>query len=748
MKYLHYPLYCRGGSGFSNLVLSAESGVVAAFLLDRVLVIEGNIAPPANIVQYREHGVTNRHQARITDLMELPVAWVDADDVDYDPGAAFVMGEGDLMNNVFVWPSDRDTQSEDFLHFARGRTQVVTESAESRTAPIVRLFPSSRDGHNAENLGQYSYFFYLDAPTRRVVRALLRGVKPRAPYAELAKRVAGELGQFNAVHIRRGDFKKTFGTTTLDRRPEEAIRVLDQSFGRDEKVVILTDERGDPFFDEITAHFRDSVFVDYHILEHHQKEFFELPLHDSIALAYLSQLIGAEAKDFVGTMTSTYTNLVQRFRGNRGKEERFKFLWNELPNPGEVLKTRGSHPPSDCVPLHPDGSLVEEHEGFYSWNRVSPLLNPAWQREWPESFLWMADNGDTVSSGLLAEFASRSAEPQPDPTAPRENELTEPNSGAALVEVTVHLVGGVSCRAELASDSEILRDLFQALAAGLPGVPPEAPRLLQLPTDGGEKAYSFSSVNLVAVETRPAVLIEEATPVAEVPAQPQPRPQPAKAPKPASSPELTPAAKPEPAARDRRGAPIVREILERTRPAVESPRDFEPLPFVQVTDFLTPDEQSQLLASVLRGESSFARADAETREVSSGFDPAFAERIANRLRLLLPQVLPSFDLLRAVQPADLQLFAHRDGDARNGKDVQAADTDWDEITCTYFFHKESKPLSGGELRLRKGESIHLVEPRNNAVMIFPTSALVEVQPLRCPTKAFEDSRFAVTVRIA
>ena len=64
--------------------------------------------------------------------------------------------------------------------------------------------------------------------------------------------MSASLGDFNAVHIRRGDFKLTFGTTTLDRTPAEVIRVLDESFGRDETLLILTDEREDPFFDEIT----------------------------------------------------------------------------------------------------------------------------------------------------------------------------------------------------------------------------------------------------------------------------------------------------------------------------------------------------------------------------------------------------------------------------------------------------------------------------------------------------------------
>ena len=44
-------------------------------------------------------------------------------------------------------------------------------------------------------------------------------MRAKQPFAELAERVAADLGSFNAVHLRRGDFKVTYGVTTLDRQP-------------------------------------------------------------------------------------------------------------------------------------------------------------------------------------------------------------------------------------------------------------------------------------------------------------------------------------------------------------------------------------------------------------------------------------------------------------------------------------------------------------------------------------------------
>ena len=407
MKYLHYPLYRRGRCGLSNLLMSAEVGVVASFLLERVLVLEDNCTPVANVVKYPDHGLTNRHRSRITDLIELPVPWTEAGQVDYDPAGALVLGEGRVMSAVFYWPPDTDLSSGDFRSFARGRGNLLTETRTSQAAQVARLFPCSPDGQSMENFGFYSYFFYLDAPTRRAVDALLRRMRPKDPYAELAARVGAGLGSFNAVHVRRGDFKQTIGVTTRDREPVEVIRVLDESFARDEALVILTDEREDPFFDEITAHFPRSIFLDHHVLERHRDEFFDLPQHDSIALAFLCQLVAADSLDFVGTMTSTYTSMIQRYRGSRGKSEPFKFLWNELPEPDVASARRGSHPPSDCVPLHADGRLVEQHAGPYAWNRYNPLINPAWQREWPESFLEDFAGGTEEADALLAPFREK-----------------------------------------------------------------------------------------------------------------------------------------------------------------------------------------------------------------------------------------------------------------------------------------------------------------------------------------------------
>ena len=387
MRQLFYTNYQSGNSGLSNGIMSIECGVVMAFLTKRLLVIEGNVSPAANIVDYSGR-VDNSRPSRITDLLDIPVPWVEAEAGVLSGLRSVELTQHNLMDSIFYVPGSLDPLSKDALAFARGRTNWMCEDEQLRDVEVLRvsenpLLPGQ--AAHRHNLSFYSYLFYLDNENRRAVYQLLARMQARQPYADLADRIAADLGSFNAVHMRRGDFKVTYGVTVLDRQPWEAVDALAHHFSRDDKLLICTDERDDPFFGEIKEWWKDHIFIDHYILDHYADAFQKLPTHDSLALAYLSQLVAAKSQDFMGSMTSTFTAMIQRLRGNTGKREDFKFLWNELPDPWMDVE-RGRHPVSECVPLE-NGVMVEELEGPYSWNRCSQLLNPAWMREWPESFL-------------------------------------------------------------------------------------------------------------------------------------------------------------------------------------------------------------------------------------------------------------------------------------------------------------------------------------------------------------------------
>jgi hypothetical protein len=401
MRHLFYTNYQSGQAGLSNAIMSIEIGVVLAHLTNRFLVLDGNRPPPANLVAY-DGRVHNDRPSRVTDLIDIPVPWGEPESIELErPLDSLELTDRSLSDLAFYFPQTLDLASEDARSFARGRDHWVTITEELDRIPVLRLSeeplvpPQPPRQHHRNNLGFYSYQFYLNDETRRSVYRLLGRMRAKEAFAELAKRVAGDIGSFNAVHMRRGDFKVTYGVTTLDRQSWEAVEALDQVFDRKDPLVIVTDEREDPFFREITLAYPHHFFIDWHILDAYETEFAQLPQTDSLSLAYLSQLVAAESTSFMGTMTSTFTSIIQRYRGNSGKDEPFRFLWNELPEPDAPI-ARGRHAVSHCVALD-RGVMVEEREGPYSWNRVSQRINPAWMREWPESFLTQP----TLTTGIL-----------------------------------------------------------------------------------------------------------------------------------------------------------------------------------------------------------------------------------------------------------------------------------------------------------------------------------------------------------
>ncbi len=71
------------------------------------------------------------------------------------------------------------------------------------------------------------------------------------------------------------------------------------------------------------------------------------------------------------------------------------------------------------------------------------------------------------------------------------------------------------------------------------------------------------------------------------------------------------------------------------------------------------------------------------------------------------------------------------------------------LSAVYYFHREPKSFTGGQLRLHRlctnGEpGNHVdIEPEGNSLLIFPSWAAHEVRAVQCPSSRFEDNRFSV-----
>jgi len=186
---------------------------------------------------------------------------------------------------------------------------------------------------------------------------------------------------------------------------------------------------------------------------------------------------------------------------------------------------------------------------------------------------------------------------------------------------------------------------------------------------------------------------------------------------------------------------------------------------LSVGNLLGP-EREKLLDYVLQSEQRFRSA---TVIVGEGTEQQVNEKIrrARTLDDLGPFVSP-FEkaVLAHLEPAlkrlhhpgfpvgriEMQITASGDGDYfRLHSDSDAKSTR--EISFVYYFHREPRRFSGGELRLYQSKMVNgqlipadhpqTLSPRQDMLLLFPSTNDHEVLPVRVPTGAFTDSRFTI-----
>ncbi len=195
----------------------------------------------------------------------------------------------------------------------------------------------------------------------------------------------------------------------------------------------------------------------------------------------------------------------------------------------------------------------------------------------------------------------------------------------------------------------------------------------------------------------------------------------------------------------------------------------QPVPFVVLDDFLASDEASALLEYALDHEAEFSASEVVGQmQTTSVINPehrrslslfnlrGHREVITSRIESSLPRVLA--ELRREPFPwqhIEIQLSASNDGEFFKRHSDNGIDTlKTRAITFVYYFHREPKKFADGELRIytsfvralltRTPVRFETIAPLQNRVVFFPSSMLHEVLPVRCPSRAFADSRFSVT----
>ncbi|MDG1265216.1 MAG: O-fucosyltransferase family protein [Ilumatobacter sp.] len=346
----------------TNVRMGVEISVGLAFLTGRRLSLpfEDPIGPaPRSSIPNAERG----RPARVLDLLELPVDFVPSEEwATLQETPSEVVEWPDVMNCVCVCDTDIDTTDAQLIDFANGRTRFVRPPSSEASVVVLRGRP----------LSFYSYFFYARPALRRQLHAVIRGVRPRRPYVELAAKIARDLGRFNALHLRRSDLAigiPAYGEIT----PADVATTVASILPDNELLVICSEVAGsDSLFDPLKERFQNIVFATDVILSDFQTGFFSLPRHEDNALGLVTQEIAARAVRFVGTIGSTFTGMIQRQRVTRDPTEPFLYTADFTP-PGPVFH---------------NGEFAERQGGCYTWNRIGYEVSPdvlAWLREWPES---------------------------------------------------------------------------------------------------------------------------------------------------------------------------------------------------------------------------------------------------------------------------------------------------------------------------------------------------------------------------
>ncbi|MDJ1169506.1 2OG-Fe(II) oxygenase [Roseofilum sp. BLCC_M154] len=286
------------------------------------------------------------------------------------------------------------------------------------------------------------------------------------------------------------------------------------------------------------------------------------------------------------------------------------------------------------------------------------------------------------------------------------------------VKVTLLLAGGHQYTLSLPSNSPILVAVMKVLASQTGNTANNATsgsQLFQIPLNDDRQALCFPSHQLIGAITEPPLYVQQK---AQQMSSPAPQPP----------------------------APLPNTITSR---------------FVHLDNFLSDDECDRLLKYVKKRQKDFTSTTTSTGEADYRYStvlyhfPEFSEMIIERVKGMMPEVLPQLDRpLFVPQDVEAQLTAHNDGHYfKLHNDNGSPDTATRELTYVYYFHNQPKHFSGGELLLydstikngyyAKADTYQTVEPRHNSIVFFLSRYLHEVLPVRCPSKKFTDSRFTI-----
>lgn len=183
-------------------------------------------------------------------------------------------------------------------------------------------------------------------------------------------------------------------------------------------------------------------------------------------------------------------------------------------------------------------------------------------------------------------------------------------------------------------------------------------------------------------------------------------------------------------------------------------------PVVVLDDFLPGPEWQALLARVLANEAQFTASGTHDRRTDYRQSlvlnppPDLVHPVVSRVRGALPQAIAALRL-PAIQvgAVEAQVTASVDGSFFGVHTDAGEAVRKRHLTYVYYFNRQPKGFSGGELRvyddvlrngkLARAETFSVIEPLHNRIVLFWARTMHEVMRVDIPSRAFADARFTV-----
>ena len=184
---------------------------------------------------------------------------------------------------------------------------------------------------------------------------------------------------------------------------------------------------------------------------------------------------------------------------------------------------------------------------------------------------------------------------------------------------------------------------------------------------------------------------------------------------------------------------------------------------VCLSNFLGAEVCSELLQFAIASEGEFRLTDIDSiaqpnpnirRSVCLDSIGRFVDVVDTRIRQVIPELTNELRLSKfETGLIDLQMVSHGDGgfykrhiDTFTGKDRPAQGDR--VISCVYYFYREPKAFTGGELRLhplrtKTAPAIVDVPIANDTLIAFSSWLPHEVLLVSSPTREFANSRFSI-----